>query len=111
MSRPQTNGQVESANKIILAGIKKKIEGAKGTWDEELPGILWAMRTTMKDATRHTPFFLVYGSEVILTVVMITPCKGPIDSGKNLCFFIIYLLISFEPMFFICLTVLLDLKY
>ena len=30
-SRLQTNGQVESENKIILAGIKKKIEGAKGT--------------------------------------------------------------------------------
>ena len=39
MLRPQTNGQVESANKIILAGIKKKIEGAKGTWNEELPEI------------------------------------------------------------------------
>ena len=68
MSRPQTNGQVESANKIILSSIKKKIEGAKGSWDEELPGILWAMRTTVKDATGHTPFSLVYGSEVVLPV-------------------------------------------
>ncbi|XP_057517953.1 uncharacterized protein LOC130798872 [Amaranthus tricolor] len=29
VSRPQTNGQVESANKEILNGIKKKIEGVK----------------------------------------------------------------------------------
>ena len=68
VSQPQTNGQVESTNKEILNGIKKKIEGAKGTWDEELLGILWASRTTIKEATGHTPFFLVYGSEAVLPV-------------------------------------------
>ncbi|XP_057534393.1 uncharacterized protein LOC130812803 [Amaranthus tricolor] len=68
VSQPQTNGQVESTNKEILNGIKKKIEGAKGTWDEELPGILWASRTTIKEATEHTPFSLVYGSKAILPV-------------------------------------------
>ncbi|XP_057545948.1 uncharacterized protein LOC130824941 [Amaranthus tricolor] len=68
VSRPQTNGQVESANKEILNGIKKKIEGVKGTWDEELTGILWASRTTVKEATRHTPFSLLYGSEAVLPV-------------------------------------------
>ena len=68
VSRPQTNGQVESANKIILAGIKKKIEGAKGTWDEVFPGILWAMRTTVKNAIGHIPFSLLYGSEVVLPI-------------------------------------------
>lgn len=50
VSRPQTNGQVESANKEIQNGYKKKIEGAKGTWDEELPGILLASRTIVKEA-------------------------------------------------------------
>jgi ribonuclease HI len=68
VSRPQTNGQVESANKEILNGIKKKIEGAKGAWDEELPGVLWATRTTVKESTGHTPFSLVYGSEAVLPV-------------------------------------------
>lgn len=65
---PQRNGQVESANKEILNGIKKKIEGAKGTLDEELPDILWARRTTIKEAIGHTPLSLVYGSEVLLPV-------------------------------------------
>lgn len=68
MLRPQTNGQVESANKIVLSGIKKKIEGAKGTWDEVLPKILWAMSTIVKDAIGYTPFSLVYGSDAILPV-------------------------------------------
>ncbi|XP_057545947.1 uncharacterized protein LOC130824940 [Amaranthus tricolor] len=73
VSRPQTNGQVESANKEILNGIKKKIEGVKGNWDEELPGILWASRTTVKEVTGHTPFSLVYGSEAVLPVEIGVP--------------------------------------
>ncbi|XP_057542470.1 uncharacterized protein LOC130820933 [Amaranthus tricolor] len=68
VSRPQTNGKVESANKEILNGIKKKIEGVKGTWDEELPDILWESRTTVKEATGYTPFSVVYGSEAVLPV-------------------------------------------
>jgi hypothetical protein len=73
VSRPQTNGQVESANKEILNGIKKKIEGAKGSWDEELPGVLWASRTTVKETTGHTPFSLVYGSEAVLPIEIDIP--------------------------------------
>ncbi|XP_057526354.1 uncharacterized protein LOC130805590 [Amaranthus tricolor] len=73
VSRPQTNGQVESANNEIPNGIKKKIEGAKETWDEELPRILWTSRITIKEATGHTPFSLVYGSEAVLTVEIDIP--------------------------------------
>ena len=73
MSRPQTNRQVESANKEILNGIKKKIEGTKGTWDEHLIGILWASRTIVKEATGHTPFSLVYGSKAVLSVEIRIP--------------------------------------
>ena len=82
VSQPQTNGQVESANKEILNGIKKKIEGAKGTWDEELPNILWASRTTIKDAIGHTPFSLVYGSEAVLPLEIGIPSTVKIDSQK-----------------------------
>jgi len=33
---PQANGQAESANKMILNGIKKNLEAAKGLWAEQL---------------------------------------------------------------------------
>jgi len=68
VARPQSNGQAEAANKVILQGIKKKVEAAKGAWVDELPGILWSTRTTVKEATGHTPFSLVYGSEAVLPV-------------------------------------------
>ena len=52
----------------ILNDINKKIEGAKGTWDEEVHGILWASRTTIKEVTGHTPFSSIDGSEAIQPV-------------------------------------------
>ncbi|KAL5551749.1 hypothetical protein UlMin_001925 [Ulmus minor] len=43
---PQANGQVESTNKTIINIIKRRLEKAKGLWADELPGVLWAYRTT-----------------------------------------------------------------
>ncbi|XP_012846871.1 PREDICTED: uncharacterized protein LOC105966839 [Erythranthe guttata] len=40
-SHPQANGQVEVTNRIIVSGIKKRLEEAKGAWTEEL-AVLWA---------------------------------------------------------------------
>jgi len=46
VEHPQTNGKVESANKVLLRGLKRKLEKEKGTWMEEVPRILWAYHTT-----------------------------------------------------------------
>lgn len=47
---PQTNGQTEVVNQVILKGIKKKIEDIRGTWKEHLNFILWVQRTTLQSA-------------------------------------------------------------
>jgi len=39
VEHPQTNGQVESVNRILLRGLKRRLEKAKGTWAEEVPRI------------------------------------------------------------------------
>ena len=62
------NGQAEAGNKVVLKGIKKSLDGAKGAWVDELPGILWIARIIVKGATSYSPFHLVYGSEVVLPV-------------------------------------------
>jgi len=46
--------------------IKTRLEGAKGVWLDELPGVLWAYKTTVKTPTRETPFKLAYGSETVI---------------------------------------------
>ena len=39
---PQGNGQTEAVNKVIVNDLKRRLEGAKGNWAEELPNVLWA---------------------------------------------------------------------
>ncbi|VFQ98118.1 unnamed protein product [Cuscuta campestris] len=60
---PQTNGQVENANRTIVDGLKRKLEACGGEWAEELPYILWTYRTTPRRATGETPFASCYGFE------------------------------------------------
>jgi transposase InsO family protein len=71
---PQSNGQVEQSNGMILQCLKPRIfdrlKPYVGKWVKELPSVLWAMRTTPSRATGHTPFSLVYGSEAMLPTVV-----------------------------------------
>ena len=63
---PHGNGQAEAVNKVIVSGLKKRLEGAKGNWAEELPNVLWAYRTTPRRSTGETPFSLTYGAEAVI---------------------------------------------
>jgi transposase InsO family protein len=70
VAHPQNNDQVERANGMILQGLKPRIfdrlnkSGRK--WLQELPAVVWSLRTTPSRATGFTPFFLVHGAEAIL---------------------------------------------
>ena len=39
---------------------------AKEVWPDELPGVLWAYKMTVRTPTGETPFKLAYGSEVVI---------------------------------------------
>ena len=39
LAYPQGNGQAEAMNKVILSGLKKRLDDAKGRWVEELPHV------------------------------------------------------------------------
>jgi hypothetical protein len=72
VAHPKTNGQVEKANGLICNITKKRLlaplEKAKHAWVDELPSVLWSLRTTPNAATQETPFFLVHGAEAVLPV-------------------------------------------
>jgi hypothetical protein len=72
VAHPKTNGHVEKANGLICNGIKKRLlaplEKAKQAWVDELPSVLWSLRTKPNAATQETPFFLVHGAEAVLPV-------------------------------------------
>jgi transposase InsO family protein len=70
VSHPQSNGQVERTNNMILQGLKPRIfdrlKPYARKWVKELQSVLWALCTNPSCAMCHTPFSLVYESEVML---------------------------------------------
>src|SRR5207237_8263727 len=54
-AHPQSNGQVERANATVLNGLKMRafdrLRGQARQWIEELPAVLWSIRTTPSRAT------------------------------------------------------------
>ncbi|XP_021773982.1 uncharacterized protein LOC110737941 [Chenopodium quinoa] len=70
---PQSNGQAEAMNKLILTALERKLEEHKGLWADLVPEVLWANRTTEKEATGKSPFALAYGADVIVPVEVQIP--------------------------------------
>jgi hypothetical protein len=48
---------------------------------DELPSVLWSLRTTPNAATQETPFFLVHGAEAVLPVEITH--EAPIVTAYN----------------------------
>ncbi|XP_017227990.1 uncharacterized protein LOC108203526 [Daucus carota subsp. sativus] len=65
-AHPQANGQAEVANRIILNGLKKRVEKAPESWADELLPILWAYRTTYEVSSGTTRFQLAYGAVAVV---------------------------------------------
>jgi transposase InsO family protein len=89
MAHPQTNGQVERANGMILQGLKLRIFNRLNKfgrlWVVELLMVLWSLRMTPNRAMGFTPFFMVYGSEAILPTNLEhgAPRVGAYDDQRN----------------------------
>ena len=63
---PQGNRQAKAVNKVIVSGLKKRLDDAKGKWVEELPHVLWTYKTTPRRSTGETPFLMTYGTEAVI---------------------------------------------
>ena len=62
----QGNRQVEVVNKVIVSGLKKRLDDAKGKWVEELSHVLWTYRTMPRRSTGETPFSMTFGAEAVI---------------------------------------------
>lgn len=67
---PETNGQFEWVNGMVLSGLKPQIfcrlKQFSGQWAAELPAVLSSLWTSQSRATGIMSFFMVYGSDAIL---------------------------------------------
>ncbi|RDX85862.1 hypothetical protein CR513_32889, partial [Mucuna pruriens] len=79
------NGQAEAANSVILRGLWRRLEEAKGRWAEELPQVLWSYHTTPNYSTNETPFRLTFSIEVVILVEIgePSPKTALIQSTEN----------------------------
>ena len=60
------------------------MRGQRGVWQDELPGVLWAYKTTVRTPTGETPFKLAFGSEaVILAEVHMANHRVTMYQDKN----------------------------
>jgi len=73
VEHPQTNGQAEATNKVILNELRKRLGKAKDRWTEELIEVLWAYRCTPQTTTQETPYSLTYGTEAMIPVEVAEP--------------------------------------
>ena len=86
---PQGNGQAKAVNKVIVSGLKKRLDDAKGRWVEERPHVLWTYRTTPRRSTGETPFSISYGAEAVIPIetgfsTLRTQSFNPNDNDKLL---------------------------
>ncbi|KAM1669282.1 hypothetical protein ACFX2K_043421 [Malus domestica] len=63
---PQSNGQAESSNKILVNIIKKMVIESPENWHEKLGNTLWAYRTSKSAGTGTTPYALTFGQDAVL---------------------------------------------
>ncbi|XP_021736139.1 uncharacterized protein LOC110702692 [Chenopodium quinoa] len=70
---PQSNGQAEVANKLILTALQRKLEEHKGLWVDLVLEVLWANRITEKESTGKSPFTLAYGADAVVPVEVQIP--------------------------------------
>ena len=63
---PQGNGQDEAVNKVIVNGLKKRLDDVKGRWVKELPHFLWTYHTTPRRSTGETLFSMTYGAKAVI---------------------------------------------
>jgi len=68
VEHPQANGLAAAVNRVILRGIRRRLDTAKTRWAEELNTVMWAYRTTPHSTIGESPFRLTYGTEAVIPI-------------------------------------------
>jgi len=70
---PQSNGIVERPNDTVKTIISKYVNDKHTNWSDKLPHVAFAINTTIHAVTRHTPYYLLFGTEPFL------PCDAKLQ--------------------------------
>lgn len=75
---PQSNGQVERINSILIEGISKfTSDRTHRNWDQYLAAVVFANNTSVSGTTGYTPYFLLHGCEARTWIDHVLPAVSP----------------------------------
>ena len=75
--QPSTNGGIERFHGTMHSMIAKWISTNHRDWDQKLPAVAFAYRTSEHESTGFTPFFLMHGREARIPADLV---YGPPDT-------------------------------
>ena len=81
--RPQSDGQVERFNRSLLNMLSAFVSDRANDWDEHLPYVLMAYRSSRHSSTGCTPYSMTYGRECTMPVDLLFP-DPTVPSAPNL---------------------------
>ena len=71
--RPQSDGQVERFNRSLLNMLSAFVSERANDWDEHLPYVMMAYRSSKHSSTGCTPYSMIYGRECTMPVDLLFP--------------------------------------
>jgi len=61
--KPSTNGNIERFHATMHSMLAKLVSDNQRDWDQMLPAVAFAYRTSVQESTHFTPYYLMYGRE------------------------------------------------
>ena len=80
---PQTDGLVERFNKTLAQLLSMYTSRNQQDWDEYLPAVLFAYRSTRQESTKETPYFLMYGRDPDVPSDIVKGLRLSVNGPKN----------------------------
>ena len=79
--KPSTNGNIERFHATLNGLLAKWVSENQRDWDEKLPAIAFAYRTSVQETTGFTPFYLIFGREARIPADLVYGTQVPSDSS------------------------------
>ena len=80
---PQSDGLVERMNRSLIGMLLKVCDKHYENWDDHLPYLMCAYRSTMQESTGCSPNSVIFGREISLPIDLM--CTLPADQNDPMC--------------------------
>ena len=80
--RPQSNGNIERFNRTLAAMLTMYCEKEQHLWDEYLPQVMMAYRSSIHSSTRFTPNKMVFGRNIVMPFEAVVASPVPEEQAE-----------------------------